>query len=210
VTAPTASALEAQRPALVRLARRHSLCAADADDAVQRACEIFLHRLERLEPSTMWSWLRTVVKHEAMAVRSARLRLVGATEIDLDAREATHLSGPDELVDARERAHRSLVALAALKPAESRALILQAAGRSYAEIEAETGWTHTKVNRALTEGRRAFRARVTAIDEGGECGRYARRLPALARGRAPVDELVALRAHLRVCPACRAELRDLR
>jgi hypothetical protein len=35
----------------------------------------------------------------------------------------------------RERAHRSLAALAALKLAESRALALQAGGRSYAEIE---------------------------------------------------------------------------
>jgi hypothetical protein len=59
--------------------------------------------------------LRTVVKHEAVAVRPARLRLVGATEIDLDAREAIHLSSPDELIDARGRAHRSLTALAALK-----------------------------------------------------------------------------------------------
>jgi len=29
------------------------------------------------------------------------------------------------------------------------ALVLQASGRTYAEIEAETGWSHTKVNRAL-------------------------------------------------------------
>ena len=97
--------------------------------------------------------LRTVVKHEAMAIRSARLRLLGATATDLDAREATHLPGPSERAAEREHAHRALAALAALKPAETRALVLQAAGRTYAEIEAETGWTHTKVNRTLTEGR---------------------------------------------------------
>src|SRR4051794_28329413 len=71
---------------------------------------------------------RTVVKHEAMAVRSARLRLVGSAEPNLDAREATHLAGPPERVAERERAHRSLAALASLKPAETRALVLQAAG----------------------------------------------------------------------------------
>jgi hypothetical protein len=153
---------------------------------------------------------RTVVRHEAMAVRSSRLRLVGAGEADLDAREAAHLPGPSERAADRERAHRSLAALAALKPSESRALVLQAGGRTYAEIEAATGWSHTKVNRALTEGRAAFRARVAAFDDGADCPRHAAHLPALARGRAPADELIALRAHLRGCPRCRARLAELR
>jgi RNA polymerase sigma factor (sigma-70 family) len=205
VTTPTE-----QRTALVRLARRHSLCAADADDAVQRAFEILLRRAERVQSATALSWLRTVVKHEAMAIRSARLRLLGAADADLDAREATHLAGPSERAAEREHAHRALAALAALKPAETRALVLQAAGRTYAEIESETGWSHTKVNRALTEGRAAFRARVTAIDAGGECPRHAPLLPALVRGRAPADAVVALRAHLRACGACRARLAELR
>ena len=141
---------------------------------------------------------RTVVKHEAIAIRSARLRLLGAAEGELEAREAIHLPGPSERAADRERAHCSLAALAALKPAEARALVLQAGGRTYAEIEAETGWSHTKVNRALTEGRAAFRTLVTALEAGGECARHAPLLPALVRGRAPADAVVALRAHLRV------------
>jgi hypothetical protein len=153
---------------------------------------------------------RTVVKHEAMSIRSARLRLVASVEVDLDAHEALHLPGPDERAAAREHIDRSLAALASLKPAESRALVLQATGRSYAEIEAETGWSHTKVNRVLTEGRAAFRTRVAAIDAGGECPGHAALLPALARGRAPADAVVALRAHLRACGACRARLAELR
>jgi len=204
------STLADERPALFRLARRHSLCAADADDAVQRAFEILLRRAGRIQPGTALSWLRTVVKHEAMAIRSARLRLVASVEVDLDAHEALHLPAPDERAAAREHVARSLAALAALKPAESRALVLQAAGRSYAEIEAETGWSHTKVNRALTEGRAAFRARVAALDAGGDCARHAPLVHALARGRAPADEVVALRAHLRACGACRARLAELR
>src|SRR3954469_22068818 len=117
-----------------------------------------------------------------MAVRSARLRLVGSAEPNLDAREATHLAGSPERVADRERAHRSLAALASLKPAETRALVLQAAGRSYRDIEAENGWTKTKVNRALTEGRAALRQRLAAIDAGTDCASYTHRLPALARG----------------------------
>src|SRR3954453_8568484 len=104
-----------------------------------------------------------------MAVRSARLRLVGSVEPNLDAREATHLAGPPETVVDRERAHRSLAALASLKPVEARALGRRAAGRSYRDIEAETGWTSTKVNRALTEGRAALRERLAAIDDGTDC-----------------------------------------
>jgi hypothetical protein len=88
--------------------------------------------------------------------------------------------------------------------------VLQAAGRSYRDIEAETGWTTTKVNRALTEGRAALRERLATIDEGADCTPHARHLPAVARGIAPAGELIALRAHLRACGACRAHLHELR
>ena len=37
-------------------------------------------------------------------------------------------------------------------------IALQAEGYSYAEIQALTGWTYTKVNRALSEGRARLRA----------------------------------------------------
>jgi hypothetical protein len=88
--------------------------------------------------------------------------------------------------------------------------VLQAAGRSYRDIEAETGWTTTKVNRALTEGRAALRERLAAIEEGADCARHAHHLPALARRLAPADELIELRAPVRACAACRADLRELR
>ncbi len=151
-----------------------------------------------------------MVKHEAMAIRASRLRLLGGGDAELDAREAVELPGPWERATDRERAHRALAALATLKRDEARALVLQAAGRTYAEIEAETGWSHTKVNRALTEGRAAFRGRLAALDQGAECAHYAPLLPALVRGRAPADAVVALRAHLRACGACRARLAALR
>ena len=198
------------RPGLVRLAHRHSLCASDADDAVQRAFEILLRRSERVHPATALSWLRTVVKHEAMAIRASRLRLLGGGDEELDAREAVEVPGPSERATERERAHRALAALATLKRDEARALVLQATGRTYAEIEAETGWSHTKVNRALTEGRAAFRTLMSALEAGDECARHAPLLRALARGRAPADAIIGLRAHLRACGACRARLAELR
>jgi hypothetical protein len=114
-----------------------------------------------------------VVKHEAMAIRSSRLRLLGGGDEELDAREAVEVPGPSERAADRERAHRALAALATLKRDEARALVLQAAGRTYAEIQAETGWSHTKVNRALTEGRAAFRTLVSTLEAGDECARHA-------------------------------------
>src|SRR5215207_5325786 len=48
--------------ALLRTARRHSLCADDASDAYQRALEIFLRNAARLDPARAASWLHTVVR----------------------------------------------------------------------------------------------------------------------------------------------------
>ena len=90
-----------------------------------------------------------------------------------------------------------------------RALWLQAEGNSYDEIQEITGWTRTKVNRCLYEGRRAFLARYAGIESGDECERWAPLLSALVDGEATTDELVALRPHLRNCGSCRSAVREL-
>jgi DNA-directed RNA polymerase specialized sigma24 family protein len=51
-----------------------------------------------LDPEGAPAWLRTVVKHEALAIRAARRRIVGPADVDLDATEAR------ELEPAHERA----------------------------------------------------------------------------------------------------------
>jgi len=48
---------------MLALARRHSLCADDAEDAYQRAVEIFLRRADTVRRETVGPWIRTVVKH---------------------------------------------------------------------------------------------------------------------------------------------------
>ena len=101
-------------------------------------------------------------------------------------------------------------ALGRLKPQEVRCLLLRAEGYSYREICAETGWTYTKVNRCLAEGRRAFLERLAGIESGTECERLAPGLSALADGEASAADLAALRPHLRTCLACRARLREYR
>ncbi|MCX6390611.1 MAG: hypothetical protein NT122_08305, partial [Solirubrobacterales bacterium] len=70
---------------VLAVARRFSLCADDAHDAYQRAMEILIKRIETLEPSTAGAWLRTVVKHEAMAVRADRMKALSSEELEVEA-----------------------------------------------------------------------------------------------------------------------------
>jgi RNA polymerase sigma factor (sigma-70 family) len=151
--------------ALRRTARRYSLCTDDADDALQRALEILLTRADEVEPARVGAWMQVVTRREAQRVRRERERLLGGADAgELPVGCADHLDclpsdrpGPAERLERRERAAGALRALAALKPQERRALVLQAQGYSYAEICELTGWTHTKVNRCLAEGRARLR-----------------------------------------------------
>lgn len=85
-------------------------------------------------------------------------------------------------------------------------MLLLAEGFSYSEICEETGFSYTKVNRSLTEGRRAFTDRVRDIEAGAECERLTPLLSLLADGEASADDAKVLRRHLRGCPACRMVL----
>lgn len=194
---------------LLRVAAAHSLCADDANDAYQRSLEHFLRNGRRLRRETADRWLFTVVKREAQAVRRARGELVGVEETDLDRLEARHDASPEDHALAADAVTRSAEALRSLKPQEVRALWLRAGGRSYAEIQQATGWSYTKVNRCLTEGRRAFLARCAQLEAGAECERWHGVLAALAGGEARAEDLAALRPHLRRCAACKATLRAL-
>ena len=64
---------------------------------------------------------------------------------------------PHERLERRERVAAAVRLLLELKPEERRALALQAQGYSYAEICQLCGWTYTKVNRCLAEGRAKLR-----------------------------------------------------
>ena len=158
--------LDAHGAVLRRVARRHSLCREDADDALQRAAVILLTKGPAVEPGRLIAWMTVVTKHEAMAVRRGRERLLAslapaAPADPLDA-VASERPGPEERALRRERLAAARQALAALKANERLALLLQAQGYSYAEICVLCGWTYTKVNRSLAEGRARLR-RLGAI-----------------------------------------------
>jgi hypothetical protein len=150
-----------------------------------------------------------VIRHEAMAIRRARTESVTGEEVDLDA----FVPGPDRSVEDQiasgERVRRSAEALRALKPDEAQALMMKAHGLSYQEIGERNGWSYTKVNRAITEGRRRFMRVYEGIESGAECERFSPIVEALARGEATSKQVLAIRPHLRHCSACRAAVRDL-
>jgi RNA polymerase sigma factor (sigma-70 family) len=194
---------------LLRTARRHSLCADDAQDAYQRTMEIFMRRAATLDPEQAHKWAHTVCKHEAMAVREQRQQHVSPEAPELDREEARHVPSPEERAVSFDRLRRSAEALQRLKPQELQALWLKAEGFSYEEISRQTGWTYTKVNRCITEGRRAFMATYARIEGGGECERWLPLLSAIVDGEASSEQLMEIRPHLRNCAACRATVREL-
>ncbi|MEI7889801.1 MAG: sigma-70 family RNA polymerase sigma factor, partial [Actinomycetes bacterium] len=193
-----------QMPRLLAVARRYSLCSDDAYDACQRGIEILIRRVDSLEPETADAWLRTVVKHEAMAVRAERLKGVATTADSLDG--LVDSSRVDQSVDLIERLRVASEALGRLKVHEAEALRLRAQGLTYNEIADLRGWSYTKVNRLVTEGRRAFRQRVSAIDSGAQCREILEALNDGTAGRTLSREMVE--THLARCQACRLEARD--
>jgi RNA polymerase sigma factor (sigma-70 family) len=194
-----------------RTAARFSLCAHDAEDAYQRSLEILLTKAPNARREELRPWLHTVIKHEALALRRQRERSVSGDEDAAGADAVIAVErGPEEAATGRERVHRTAEALRALKPGEMQCMILKALGYSYEEIAARTGFSWTKVNRSLTEGRRRFFARFGEIASGTACREYEALLSAACDGHADEEDRRQLSAHLAACQGCRAALREYR
>ena len=212
--AATRRVIERHGAQVMRTARRYSLTPEDAEDAYQRAVEIMLTKAPDIPDADLLPWLKTVVKHEAFAMRRQEERSARAPDGSLDglseaeAAIASSVPSPIEQSERFERLSLGAEAMRHLKPQEIRALTLLAQGYSYRQICDETGWTYTKVNRCLAEGRQRFLQRVAGIESGDECRRLEPKLSALADGEATDEELAVLRRHLRRCLACRATLRE--
>ncbi|HEU4736952.1 MAG TPA: sigma-70 family RNA polymerase sigma factor [Solirubrobacterales bacterium] len=202
--------------ALRRTARRYSLDAEDAEDAYQRALEIALTKAPTTDLRELIRWTQTVTKHEALAVRQSREKLLGyqrpreGTLEDPVALIPARGDSPEERAERHEDIGRSREALQALKPAERRALGLLAEGYSYAEIGERTGYSQTKINRLLAEGRARFRAIVASSEDGGRCRDLQPLLSAFCDGETGTREAIEVREHLRACASCRATMRTYR
>jgi RNA polymerase sigma factor (sigma-70 family) len=191
-------------------ARRYAATPEDAEDACQRGIEILLTKAPSTSEDELIPWLKTVVKHEAFALRRQRERHSPVTD-DGEVRDRPAIAAvTHEQAERLERLRQGAEALGHLKPHEIKALVLKAEGFSYREICAMTGWSYTKVNRLLTEGRRAFLRRLSGIERGADCARYEPLLSALADGEASPEDLAVFRPHMKTCLSCRAALREFR
>ena len=203
---------------LRRTARRYSICADDADDALQRALEILLRKAPSEDQRELIKWTQTVVKHEALAVRRERERILAgpaARQPEPDADDWVALipsraDGPPEKAERREAVSRSREALQALKPQELRTLTLLAEGYSYREIGEITGFSATKINRCLAEGRERFRHFISRSEDGERCTEMRPLLSAYCDGEVSPEETAQVREHLRACGQCRATMRAYR
>lgn len=193
---------------LLATARRYSMTPEDAEDAYQRGVEILLTKAPTTSEAELLPWLKTVVKHEAFAVRKASGRALPSEDAGVS--EPDQIAWTDERAERYERLRVGAEAMAKLKPQEIRCLLLKAEGLSYKEICDATGWTYTKVNRCISEGRRAFLDGVARIDSGAECERLAPVISRVADGEATAQEMRNVRPHLKSCLACKAMLREYR
>lgn len=205
--------------ALRQTARRYSLCPADAEDAFQRALEILLTKAPTVDSRDLIRWMQTVTKHEALAVRRNRERLLGTAplpavgeeeDVDWMALIPAPTDGPAERAERHELVIRSREALQTLKPAELKALTLLAEGYSYTEISELTGFSRTKVNRCLAEGRERFRAVLAGTESGSRCKELRSLISAFCDGETTPTETATLREHLRACAHCRSVMRAYR
>jgi RNA polymerase sigma factor (sigma-70 family) len=159
-----ASELYAERhDYLLAIARRNAHTEADAAEALQEAFASFLRAFDPDGGAPPLAWLTLTLKRQCWRQRrEAHLDRNYGQEAEAGGQElgsfleALTSLGPDpaERVLEREEGRRQL---RRLKPDERTALGMCAAGFSYAEIAERRGWTYTKVNRCLSEGRAALR-----------------------------------------------------
>ena len=149
---------------LLATARRYAASREDAEDAYQRAIEIVLARAPAVSDEDLVPWTKTVIKHEAYAIWRGRERVISATGEQAFEEEPSRAPTPDEQVQRIERLHHGAEAIKRLKPQEVRCLLLRAEGHSYRQICEITGWTYTKVNRAVRpEAREAVGAAAARL-----------------------------------------------
>ncbi|MBI4897064.1 MAG: sigma-70 family RNA polymerase sigma factor [Actinobacteria bacterium] len=192
------------------MARRHSVSAADAEDAFQRALEKLLTRAPHADEDRLRAWLLTVVRNEALTIVRTYKR---SSHEPFDEALAGQVAPDADLADgavAVERLAHGSEALKRITADQMRCLLLRADGLNYYEICDRTGFSYPKVNRCLTEGRKAFRGHVSMIADGGECRRLEPALSQIADGVATAELVEDAQIHLRNCLACRQTLVEFR
>jgi RNA polymerase sigma factor (sigma-70 family) len=143
---------QAKRSFLLGVARRHAACEDEAEEALHEAFAAFLEGYDPSGGAPALPWLVTVTKRACWRAKEKRgVCVEPGTLAEVVSGEAPD---PADRVERREEARRRL---GGLKVDERSALVLHGAGYTYGEIGERCGWTQTKVNRCLYEGRRALK-----------------------------------------------------
>jgi RNA polymerase sigma factor (sigma-70 family) len=152
-----------KRPRLIAIAQRNAANGADAEEALQAAFASFIDAFDPEGEAPALAWLILAMKRECWrSYRDRHLDRHLGQEVEpgsgirgsvIDAIPSGE-TAMDQRVAERDIARRRF---ARLKPDERDSLGLLAAGLSYREIAEHRGWTYTKVNRAISEGRAALR-----------------------------------------------------
>ncbi len=139
---------------LLRIALKNAASEADAEEAVNDAFASFIRAFDPDSEAPPLAWLTLTLKRECWGKRRRRsLDRSADYEAVPDAGEAgCYISSiPSRATDVEQRIvdfDEAHLRLAALKPAERRAIGLIAAGYSYLEVGEITGWTYTKATAA--------------------------------------------------------------
>jgi RNA polymerase sigma factor (sigma-70 family) len=148
-------------PHLLRIAIRNAVNQTDAEEAVNDAFAAFIRAFDAASGAPPLAWITLTLKRKCW---EKRRRMYLDRQVGQEAeRDSMIQSIPSRALELAERVvERDLARrrLADLKPDERDGLGLLAAGLSYREIAELRGWTYTKVNRCVSEGRAALRASV--------------------------------------------------
>jgi RNA polymerase sigma factor (sigma-70 family) len=147
---------------LLLIARRHAVSNADAEEALQEAFISFMRAYDSGRGAPPLAWLTLTMKRECWRKRrDAHLDRRAGQEAERGSDNLGSVlesipspgAGLEERIAERDEARQRL---SNLKPDQRTGLGLLGAGFSYREIGRLRGWTYTKVNRCIREGRAAL------------------------------------------------------
>lgn len=155
-----------QHRRLLAIGKRNSQSIEDAEEALQDTFILFIDHFDPNSGAPALAWITLTLKRRCWAsYRRQQLLQRQRPPLPTDTPATSHEEElldpsrlPDELAVVAANVSEARQQIAELKRDERRALSLLAFGYSYREICDLTGWTYTKVNRCISEGRARLRS----------------------------------------------------